>query len=219
MREIMNAKVMRILTNNQSDNETKNTVSKSETVTIRVSREIREKLKSLSKENDKNESQFIRQLIESGLSNFHESPNQVSLLPVKSLEPNIRTAENNWLGHEKPISKLIFAMALILTMDTETKTTEIIKLLQNYTNESETTPNRSQPRIKWENYYLELRRFIISHLSPSQTTLIVIDTMILSFLSVIFPSPVFMASELSMLMIDTYDTLLFQNMRDNGKSI
>ncbi|MCE7734064.1 MAG: hypothetical protein GPJ54_04240 [Candidatus Heimdallarchaeota archaeon] len=204
---------------NESNDDTKNTMSKSEIITIRVSKKTREQLKLFSKDNHENESQFIRHLIKNGLNHFQDKPKQVSSFMGKSIIPSTINTEYYWSGHEKPTSKLIFAMSLLLTIDTGKKTTEIIKLLQNYDYESETTPDGTQTRIKWENYYLELRRLIISHLSPSQTALVVIDTMILSFLSVIFPSPVFMASELSMLMIDSYDMLLLQNKRDNGKSI
>lgn len=195
---------------NQANN-TKNTISKSETVTIRVSREIREQLRMISKENHKNESQVIRQLIENGLDSFPNQPKHISPMKNQRIDQRTRTTENNWLGHEKPISKLIFAMSLILTIDTGKKTTDIIKLLQDHLNESGILENENQSRINWENYYLEIRRSIISNLSPSQISLIVVDSFVLSFLSLIFPSPVFMASELSMLAIDSYDMQLPQN--------
>lgn len=198
------------MTTNQTNN-TKKTKSKSETVTIRISRETREQLRIISKKNLKNESQIIRQLIENGLDNFPNQPKNISPMKENYLDQRTRTTENNWLGHEKPISKLIFATSLILTIDTGKKTTEIIKLLQHYLNECGILIDKNQNRIKLENYYLEIRRLIVSNLSPSQIALIVIDSFVLSFLSLIFPSPVFMASELSMLMIDSYDMQLPQN--------
>lgn len=172
---------------------------KTSNITVRVSEDIKEKLKQLSEEAGITESQYVRSLITKAIVK-KDQKDETDILEdrLRKLESQI---ESEPIGME---SKFIMAMAYVFSIDSGQPMHKIVgdtnKYLENKFGYSIEILN-SFSREERERIFTDLYDFFDKEYEPSTVAYLMVESIFLTFLSFTYPSPIFMITPFSMSII------------------
>ncbi len=172
---------------------------KTSNITVRVSEDVKEKLKQLSDEAGITESQYVRSLITKAIVK-KDQKEEADVLEdrLRKLESQI---ESEPIGME---SKFIMAMAYVFSIDSGEPMHKIVadtnKYLENKFGYSIEILN-SFSREEREKIFTDLYDFFEKEYGPSTVAYLMVECIFLTFLSFTYPSPIFMITPFSMSII------------------
>jgi predicted DNA-binding protein len=186
---------------------------KTSNITVRVSEDIKEKLRQMAEKEGITESQYVRSLITKAIEK-KDQKDEADLLEerLKKLESQV---ESEPIGME---SKFLMAMAYVFSIDTGQPMHKIVADTNKYIEEKfgySIEVLNSFSREERERIFTDLYDYFDREFNPSTVAYLMIECIFVTFLSFIYPSPIFMITPFSMSIVTRLERV--KSMLKKGK--